>query len=216
MNCERLRVVVLQALLTLLLSTGCAKTYAPALTLPASDKTIDAVVEFHPLNATSSLLSGRDTFGVFAKKVDTPSPGQLTEQISTALEDSFASDHVFRRLVGFDQAPDLILTGRIDKFYEHDRPRLWTYIPQAKTVATLFRMNTYVSSGAVDLTMFLMRPTGKLMGQYHSRQTFDETYRPNSDMSPGARLNRAFSEAIQDIRDKIIADPELAKERLSK
>ena len=55
MNCERLRVVVLQALLTLLLSTGCAKTYAPALTLPASDKTIDAVVEFHPLNATSSL-----------------------------------------------------------------------------------------------------------------------------------------------------------------
>lgn len=216
MNYQRLRTVILRTLLPLLLCAGCEKTYAPALVLPASDRTIDAVVEFHPLHTSTGLRFGRDTFGVLAEDVDTPPPSQLTEQISTALEESLASDHTFGRLVAFDPDPDLILTGRIDTFYEHDRPRVWTYIPQAETVARLFRMNTYVSSGGVDLTMFLMRPTGELVGQYHSRRTFDETYRPNSDMLPGARLNRAFSEAMQHIRDKMVADPQLRNVRLSR
>jgi hypothetical protein len=77
-------------------------------------------------------------------------------------------------------------------------------------------MNTYVSSGEVDLTVIVLKSTGEIVGRYRGRERFDETFRPNSDMSPGERLNHAFSAAVQQIREKILADSELSKVRQSR
>ena len=197
------------ALMVILFVLGCSKTYVPQIVLPVSERTIDAVVEMHSLQAAPKLRSGHDTYGVLAPKVETPSPKELTDQLTTALLEDFDSDQVFSRLSIFEPNPDLILTGRVDKFYQHDRPRLWSYAPYAETFAWLFRVNTYVSSGEVDLTVMLLKAGGEVVGRYRGREKFDETYRPNDDLLPGERLNHAFFAAVQQIREKLLADPAL-------
>ncbi|MGQ0810956.1 MAG: hypothetical protein ACT4OO_07005 [Nitrospiraceae bacterium] len=195
----------------LLLTCGCTKQYIPELILPSADKTIDAVVEFHPLRMAPGIRSGHDTYGVEGPKVETASPTDLTDQISTAMLSGLADSGLFSHITAFDPQPDLILSGRIDKFYEHYRQKLWTYAPYAETVAGLLRINTYVSTGEVNLTMTVLKATGEVIGRYPSRVTFQEDFKPNSEMPPGERLNHALAEAVQEIRDKLVADPRLAQ-----
>jgi hypothetical protein len=204
----RLSLILLSAL------TGCAMPYTPQVPIvPKADTMIDAVAEFHDLRAAPKLVSGNEPYGVMGEDVHTPSPNQLTEQLSTALLEGLAASDTFRRLTVFDPKPDLILTGRVEQFYEHYRPKLWTYAPYSETVASLLRMNTYVSNGKVNLTLIVQKPTGKVVGRYTGQAQFDEDFRPNDDMSPGDRLNRALSEAVQEIQEKLIADSQLKQFR---
>jgi len=203
--------LVVPAMLAIVLVSGCAHRYVPDVSLPESPDTVDATVEFHSLQTARDLLSGHESFGVVAPKVKTASGRELTGQVENALLEELSTTHVFRRVTPYDPEPDLILSGRIDKFYEHYRPQLWTYAPGAGMVARLLRVNTYVTSGEADLTLVLLKPTGELVKEYRGRSTFRETFTPTGELPPGDRLNRAFSEAVQQIRDHILEDSNLPK-----
>ena len=43
---------------------------------------------------------------------------------------------------------------------------------------------------------------------------FNEDYTPNSEWRPGDRLNRSLAQAVAQIRDKMLADPNLPKTRI--
>jgi hypothetical protein len=48
---------------------------------------------------------------------------------------------VFREVSFYDAAPDLILTGRVERFFEHDRRKLWTFVPYySDKLAGAFRL----------------------------------------------------------------------------
>jgi hypothetical protein len=68
-----------------------------------------------------------------------------------------------------------------------------------------------VSSGEADLTVLLLKPTGELVRTYTGRSRFRETVTPTEEAPPGERLNRALSDAVQQIRDKILEDSTLPK-----
>jgi hypothetical protein len=206
----------LQGFLIIILLGGCSTTYEPHLTLPPSefDRSIDANVEVHPFIASDNLLSGHSSYGVLADDYVNKAPSQLTQALTDQVVAELSAHHVFRRVSTYDAAPDLILTGRVERFFEHDRRKLWTFVPYySDKVANLFRVNTYRANGEIHLTMTLLKPTGEVIGSYVGHSKFDEDYTPTSDVRPGDRLNRALGQAIAQIRDEMFADAALPKAR---
>ena len=70
-------------------------------------------------------------------------------------------------------------------------------------------MKTHVSSGEVHLTLFVLKPTGEVLGTYTGKSAFKKTFNPTNDVPPGARLNRVLSESVHQIRDEISRDVQL-------
>jgi hypothetical protein len=208
---------LLQGLLCLTLLGGCSTTYEPHLTLPPTELTrsIDANVEVHPFVASDELVSGHSPYGVRAEDYRNQPPSELTQALTREVIAELAARRVFRKVSTYDAAPDLILTGRIDRFFEHDRRKAWTLIPGVTDkAASLFGANSYTSDGEVQVTMTLHRPTGDVVGTYVGHSKFNEDYTPNNEWRPGDRLNRGLAEAVAQIRDEMVADPNLPKTRI--
>ena len=74
---------------------------------------------------------------------------------------------------------------------------------------TCLDMKTHVSNGEADLTIFVLTRSGELVGTYRGESTFKENFNPTGEVAPGARLNRALSEAVQQIQQKILRDAHL-------
>ena len=130
--------------------------------------------------------------------------------------DELSTSGIFRQINAYDPHPYLVLTGRIERFYEHDRRKIWTFVPYySDKLAGLFRLNTYMSTGEVKMTMMLLKPTGEKVRTYRGLVRFDEDFTPNDEMQPGDRLNRAFSQAVGQIRDDMLGDTTLPKARLA-
>jgi hypothetical protein len=197
---------------------GCSTKYEPHLVLTPAPvlQVIDVSVELHPLLATDELRSGHATYGVLAEDYINKPPSKLTKAITSEVLDELSTSGIFRQINAYDPHPDLVLTGRIERFYEHDRRKIWTYVPHySDKLAGLFRLNTYMSTGEVKITIMLLKPTGKMVGTYTGLVRFDEDFTPNDELHPGDRLNRAFSQAVGQIRDDILADNKLPKARFT-
>jgi hypothetical protein len=199
-----------------ILVIGCGgPKYVPDITLSQTGPIIDAIAEFHSLYPAYPLLSGKESFGLDAPKAKRVEPSDLNRQVERELLKELDAAGVFSRVTRFDPHPDVILSGRITALHEHYRPQIWTQVPEAipyvGTIAQLLRMKTHVSSGEAQLTIFVLKPTGEVLGTYTGRSTFKETFNPTNDVPPGARLNRALSEAVHQIQDKISSDPQLRR-----
>lgn len=204
------RISVWCALVGVMLSAACSHpTYVPDITLTPQGRIIDATAELHDLHAAPALLSGQDTFGLEGRRAKHSEPAELITQVETELLKALQSSGTFSRVTRFDPQPDVVLTGRINALYEHYRPQLWSYVPGVETVTTLFRLKSHVSSGEADLTLFVLAPSGELLGTYSGQSAFREAFNPTKGVPPGARLNRALSEAVQQIRDQIVRDAQL-------
>ena len=195
----------------MLLTVGCVTRFVPEVVLPNSPQTIDATAEWHPFDITTAALAGEETFGVLAPRIRTLAPSELKVEVAAAVFEDFARNHVFANIDLHDPQADVIVTGRIDQFYEHYRPKLWTLLPGAGLVGWLFQMNTYASTGVVNLTVILFKPTGEVIGQYPGHSSFDATFRPNAENRPGRRLNQALTQAVQQVRQEMLGDPNLPK-----
>ncbi|MCC2642854.1 MAG: hypothetical protein K0S45_3267 [Nitrospira sp.] len=209
---KRLLIVV-----CLMLVGGCSTTYEPHLVLPATELTrsIDATVEVHPFVASDELVSGHSPYGVRAEDYRNKPPSELTQALTREVITELSARRVFRKVSTYDAAPDLILTGRIERFFEHNRRKAWTLIPGVTDkAANLFGANPYTSDGEVHLTMTLHKPTGDVVGLYVGHAQFNEDFTPNSEWRPGDRLNRGLAEAVAQIRDQMLADPILPKTRI--
>jgi hypothetical protein len=164
--------------------------------------------------ASDEILLGQHTYGVLAEDFTNPPPSQLTQALTVEILAELTAHQVFRTVSPYELEPDLLLTGRIDQFFEHDRRKPWTYVPYySDQLAGLFRLNSYKRTGEVRLTLILLKPTGVRVGSYTGRVTFEEDYTPHTELHPGDRLNRAFGQALAQIRDEMLSDPDLPKMR---
>ena len=207
---------VLKGLFLIVVLGGCSTTYEPHLILPPTEfnRSIDAVVEVHPFVASDDLLSGHTSYGVVADDYVNQTPSKLTQALTEQVIAELSAHRVFRKVTTYDQDPDLILTGRIERFFEHDRRKLWTLVPYySDKLANLFRVNTYTTSGEIRLVMTLLKPNGEVVGSYIGHSKFNEDYTPTSDVRPGERLNRALGQALAQIRDGMFSDQALPKTR---
>ncbi len=207
---------VLRGFFLLAVLGGCSTTYEPHLILPHAEfnRSIDATVEVHPFIASDDLLSGHASYGVLADDYVNKAPSKLTQALTEQVVAELSAHSVFRKVTTYDPDPDLILTGRVERFFEHDRRKLWTFVPYySDKLAGLFRVNTYTTNGEIRLTMTLLKPTGQVVGSYIGHSKFSEDYTPNSEIRPGDRLNRALGQALAQIRDEMFSDEALPKTR---
>jgi hypothetical protein len=199
-------------LFALMVSTACSHPkYVPDIEVTPQGRTIYAIAELHDLYAKPALLSGKETFGLEGKRAKQVEPTMLLDQVEAELLKELESSGTFSRVVRFHPQPDVILSGRINALYEHYRPQLWSYVPGVDTVTTVFRLKSHVSSGEANLTLFVIKPTGEVLGTYEGKSTFRESFNPTKGVPPGARLNHALSEAVQQIHDQIVQDAQLRK-----
>ena len=207
---------VLHSLFLIVVLGGCSTTYEPHLILPPTEfnRSIDAIVEVHPFVASDDLLSGHTSDGVLADDYVNPTPSKLTQALTEQVIAELSAHRVFRKVTTYDQNPDLILTGRVERFFEHDRRKLWTLVPYySDKLANLLRVNTYTTNGEIRLTLTLLKPNGEVVGSYIGHSKFNEDYTPNSEVRPGERLNRALGQALAQIRDEMFSDVALPKTR---
>jgi hypothetical protein len=202
-----------------ILAAACGgPKYVPNITLTQTGPIIDAIAELHNLYPAYALLSGKEPFGLDAPKAERVEPSELTRQIESELLTELDAAGVFSRVTRFDPHPDVVLSGRITALHEHYRPQLWAQIPDVipyvGIIAQVLRMKTHVSSGEAHLTIYVLKPTGEVLGTYTGQSTFNETFNPTNDVPPGARLNRALSEAVHQIQDEISHDMQLRKRAL--
>lgn len=186
--------------------------FVPDITLPEVRPIIDATAEFHDIYPAPPLLSGKENFGLTGPDAKHVPPRELAVHVRDELLDAFDQAGLFSKITTFDREPDLILTGRINALYEHYRPRLWTRVPlpfAGKVAADLLDLKTHATSGEADLTLFLLTTDGKVIGTYRGSSSFDENFNPTGEVAPGARLNRALTEAVQQIQEKMVHDARL-------
>ena len=196
-------------------TAGCSKAaYSPDISLPEARPIIDATAEFHDLYPAPALISGEESFGLTGPDAKQVPPRELAHQVRDELMDAFEQAGVFSKVTTFDRDPDLVLTGRIHSLYEHYRPRIWTRLPlpyAGKIAADILDWKTHATNGEADLTLFLLTRDGKLIGTYRGASSFDENFNPTGEIAPGERLNRALTEAVQQIRDKMLHDARLRR-----
>jgi hypothetical protein len=157
-------------------------------------------------------MSGKESFGLTGPDTKAVPPRELAAHVRDELLDAFEQAGVFSKITTFDRDPDLIVTGRINALHEHYRPRLWTRFPlpyAGKVAADILDWKTHATDGIADVTLFLLTRDGTLLGSYHGKSSFDENFNPTGEIGPGKRLNRALTDAVRQIQEKIVHDQRL-------
>ncbi|MDQ6733693.1 MAG: YajG family lipoprotein [Nitrospirota bacterium] len=194
---------------TCALLTGCAQHYTPKISLGESPQVIPLRVELHPLK--DSPKAPGQPYGVVAEHVKTAEPGELSVPITDAILEDFRQNYVFQQVDAHVEHPDAILTGTISTFYETYRPKGWTQVPYAKSAAKLMDVDTYTATTKVDIDVVLRTPDGARIGTYHGHAAKTDEFTPNKQNQPGARSDWALSEAIHQIRQALLDDPNVMK-----
>jgi hypothetical protein len=184
--------------------------YMPTIRLSESPKTIEARVQLEPT------LSRIPPFDLESKRGDmevTTSglmDGELTDLIRQALLSEFRTNLLFSSVRLHDEHPDLLVQCVIYQFAEY-RSRPW--YAKLPMVGSLLNPNEQIEGG-VNIELIVSAPTGYYVGAYEGRSLFPDLKWPTSEKdkiqrAPGYQLNRAFTEAMRQIRDRMLADPEL-------
>lgn len=191
---------------------GCAQPYTPTVDLSESPATIPIVVELHRFKESPNVRVPGQPYGLVAPGIKPATPGELADPITDAVLEDLQNSHVFEHIDTFDEHPDVILTGTINKFYEAYRPKVWTKLPYAKTVAKLVEADTHTARAEVDLEIVVLGANGVRIGTYRGHAAKTDDFVPNEHNKPGARLNWALSEAVHQVREALIRDERLVSE----
>jgi hypothetical protein len=194
-----------------ILLSGCAQHYTPRVSLGESQETIPLRVELRPLKDSSAPKEPGQPYGVVADGVKASEPGELSGPITQAILTDFRENFVFQQIDSHVEAPDAILTGTINTFYEKYRPKGWTEVPGGKSLAKLMDVDTYTGTTEVDLNLVLRKPNGTRIGAYHAHAAKSDEFVPNKQNRPGDRLNWALSKAIKEIRQELLDDPNVKR-----
>ncbi|MBM4123725.1 MAG: hypothetical protein FJ246_02025 [Nitrospira sp.] len=141
--------------------------------------------------------------------------GDLSALVTRAIVADFSAAAVFRSIGRHAAHPDLILSGTIRRFYGQATIPSWALIPGLGWAVSAFASPVQAWQGEVDLEVRLATPDGLVLGVYRGRAAYQEMAGHDSrywsmPLYPAhVRLNRAFTEAVGQIRDQMVKDREL-------
>jgi len=104
--------------------------------------------------------------------------------------------------------PDLVMNGTIHRFYAQSGINALGWSTVWMDFIWLFGLPIQSQYGAVDIELTLQRPDGTTLGTYHGKSEFSESFSmyTNIQLAIGTRLNKAFDEAVGQIRSQLMND----------
>ena len=189
-----------------------AAFYTPTVRLSESPKTIEANVKLEPFINRIPITDSKSKRGDHEIPGPGSMEGELTELVRQAILADFRTNLVFANVRIHEDHPELVIRGLIQQFAEyHTRP----WYGKIPLVGNLVGAGEQVEGG-VELLLTVSTPTGEPIGTYQGQSTFPDANTTDSDKEkkrrpqpPGERLNRAFSEAVHQIRQQMLADQKL-------
>lgn len=209
---RRICINSLLACLAISLGSGCASiNYKPSVSLGTSPKTIKANVQLEtfadasPQSDKSHVLSGFSTCEPGTLE------GELASDVTDAVLTDFNNNQVFQNLKKrYDTQPDFIMKGTIHRFYGKygTTPVFWLTIP----IDTIWLFGVPIMSDdiMVDLEISIEKPNGTVVGTYRGQASSGKWYNiyQNVQFALPTRTNKAFSEAVAQIREELLKEEE--------
>lgn len=206
-------------LLSLTLFVTACVPYKPTLLLEKSPHTIVASVSVQTLRDASP-PDDKENLAEGTVSQTGSMEGDLSALVTQAIVADFSATSLFRSISNREAHPDLVLTGTIHRFYGQATIPSWFVIPGVAWAVNALASPGQAWQGEVDLELILARPNGQVLGTYRGRAVYQEIAEPDSrywsmPLYPAhARLNRAFTEAVQQIQEQILRDRDLLRASL--
>jgi hypothetical protein len=200
--------LVLVLISVLFLSACTSISYKPALSLGPSPVKIPAKIQVETfVDRSPAEDKSKRAMGVSATEPDSLA-GDLSAEVTNAVIADFLVNGVFTEVGKGINEPDAIMTGEITRFYGRAGLNAVGVITLPINPIWFLGVPMQSSEGGVDLAVSIRRPDGALLGTYSGRSQFSDWYTMYNrvDIGVGTALNKAFNQAMQQIRDRIIAD----------
>lgn len=197
------------ALVSVLALNACTTIpYKPALSLGPSPIKIPAkihvetFVDRSPSEDKTKRMEGTSTI-----EPDSLA-GDLGTEVTNAIIADFLANGVFAEVGKNIKNPDAVMTGAIKRFYGQARLNSVGWMLVTSFPLWFLGVPIQSSEGEVDLEVSIHRPDGAMLGTYSGRSQISgwHTVYTQPINGIGTVLNKAFNQAMQQIRDRIIAD----------
>jgi hypothetical protein len=197
------------ALASVLALGACTSiSYKPALSLGPSPIKIPAKLQVETfVDHSPPEDKTKRALGVSATEPDTLA-ADLSTEVTNAVIADFLINGVFAEAGKNITNPDAVMTGEIKRFYGRAGLNGAGVITLPINPIWLLGVPMQSSEGGVDLAVTIRRPDGTSLGTYSGRSEFSGWYTMYNrvDIGVGTALNKAFNQAMQQIRDRILAD----------
>lgn len=197
----------------LLIGSAACVPYKPTLKLAHTFQTIPAAVQVQPFrDATPPEDKEPASAWSLAQTSPRVMEGDLGALVTKALIADFSATSVFRAIHGHQSSPDLILSGTIRRFYGEVSLPSWLRLPGMSWMAHAYWVPFQEWEGEVELEISLATADGRLIGTYRGHADYAEVaaregvYWSMPLYPAHVRLNRAFTEAVEQIRDHMFRD----------
>ena len=204
LSVESLRCATLLAVVAL---TGACQsmTYRPALSLGRPLGAVELSVEVRDFEDLTPAGDRRRPFPFGGTSATSPSTmaGDLAAQVTNAIVANLAINDVFDRVGKRVDAPDLVMTGKIHRFYAKAGPNVLVLAPYV-TFLPFFPI--YDDHGAVHIEVELETPGREFSARFTAEETFFggfDAFNPPM-LGVGTRLNHAFDLAMERILTEIL------------
>jgi hypothetical protein len=146
--------------------------------------------------------------------------GDLETLMTEAIANDFRSHKVFHALATDQPQEQLLLEGKVHRFYQRREQYLWSLC--CGLVGMLLPFPLMKEEGAVDIELTLLRPDHTTIKSYRGTSSFvkrsnfyDSRSWESYNNSPAKFLNNAFDDSIRQIRRAIAQDHNLITSQLS-
>lgn len=184
-------------------------SYVPTIALTESPRTIEASAQLGPFENNIPPTDPDHARGDL-EVTKTAMEGELTDLVQQAVLADFRTNSVYRSVRLHEKHPDLVIQGHIYQFSEFRSKPWYAKIP---LIGRLFSDSERIEGG-VSLDLRVASLDGLLIGIYSGQFRFpaETSSSPSARKRhriPGQELNRAFTEAVKQVRNKMLADEEL-------
>jgi hypothetical protein len=190
----------------LCLCAGCmSMTYKPEVALGLSPETIQAAVQIEVFDDLSPDEDKKLKALGWSAAHPRNLAGNMAVEITDAVLRDFRNNRLFIAVEKRIENPDVIIKGKINRFYGKAGPMLWT-VPI--DILWFFGLPMESVDSGVDIEISLYSAKGGLIGNYRGKAEYSEyhTIYNSTQTGIGAVLNNNFSKAMQEIRVSILKD----------
>jgi hypothetical protein len=219
-----------------LFSSCVTISYTPKISLDVSERTVKKAIVVEKLTDSSPIQDRENPISGFSVTNPKALPGDLSVDVTNAIVSDFATNGVFSQISRRLDNPDYILKGEIKKFMGKSRATgyywgsLGAYTAGAVAIGAsnqpneaalalavlpmaglLFGIPARRNVADIEIELKLYDKAGNLLSTYTGKgqENMPMSIYNNAMLALPSQTNKAFSQAIAQIRDQILNDPKL-------